>query len=313
MSPTVAELQSKDGVMRVIYGTSRLALGEFHCQAEDRRWSEENRADEGHFVVFPGTPVRITQDGHEPVVATPNHVMFYNRNQTYRRGLVSPRGDHCVFVLVSPEALEEIARANVPEIADPDESPFPFSHAPCAAGAYLTHRILLHHVSAAPASDGLLIDECLYGLVSDVVRGSFGSGCRVAEYRRSATRAAHAEIVEEAKVVLSVRLGERLTLDELAASLFTSPFHLARIFRDRTGYSLHSFRTHLRLRNSLALLCDTRESFTDIAADLGFASLSHYSGSFRKTFGVAPSTARDRSRSSAGSRRILEAAAHRAS
>ena len=36
-------------------------------------------------------------------------------------------------VLVSPQALAEIARAGVPELEDPDVAPFPFSHRPCAA------------------------------------------------------------------------------------------------------------------------------------------------------------------------------------
>jgi AraC family transcriptional regulator len=307
VSPTSVE------VVRIVYETPRLALGEFHCDPGNRRWSEENRADEGHFVVFPGTPVRITQDGHDPVVATPNDVMFYNRHQTYRRSLVSSRGDHCVFVLVSPEALEEIARTLVPDLTDPEIAPFPFSNGPCAASTYLAHRMLVHHLGSARAPEGLFVDECLYGLVGDAVVRSFGAAHRNEEPRRPATRAAHAELVEEAKLVLSARLGERLTLDELAGSLFTSPFHLARLFRQRTGYSLHAFLTQLRLRSSLGHVCDTRARLTDIAADLGFSSLSHFSDSFRRVFGLPPSIARARSSSGAGSRTILEAAARRAS
>jgi AraC family transcriptional regulator len=302
-----------DEVVRIVYETPRLALGEFHCDPGDRRWSEENRADEGHFVVFPGTPVRIAQDGHDPVVATPNNVMFYNRHQTYRRALVSTRGDHCVFVLVSPGALEEIARAHVPELTDPEIAPFPFSNGPCPASTYLAHRMLVHHLSNARVPEGLFVEECLYGLVGDAVVRSFDTPHGSEEPRRPATRAAHAELVEEAKVVLSAGLGERLTLEELAATLFTSPFHLARVFRQRTGFSLHAFHTQLRLRSSLGHLCDTRASLTDIADDLGFSSLSHFSDSFRRVFGLPPSIARARSRSGAGSRTILEAAAGRAS
>src|SRR4029079_16713942 len=97
-------------------------------------------------VVFPGTPVRIAQDGHEPVVATTASVLFYNRFQTYRRGLVSDRGDHCWFVLVAPEVLEDVARASVPQLADPHSRPFPAAHAPSAAGTFLGQRTLLRHL-----------------------------------------------------------------------------------------------------------------------------------------------------------------------
>ena len=307
------DLISNDELVRIVYATPRLALGEFHCEPEDRRWSEENRADEGHFVVFPGTPVRIAQDGHDPVVATPNNVMFYNRHQTYRRTLVSARGDHCAFLLVNPQVLEEVARAFVPELKDPEIAPFPFCDRPCAASTYLAHRMLLRHVCSARPPDELFVEECLYRLVGDVVARSFGTAHRNEMPRRAATRTAHTEMVEEAKLVLIATLGERLTLEELAATLLTSPFHLARVFRQRTGFSPHAFRTHLRLRSSLGDVCDTQASLTDIAFDLGFSSPSHFSDSFRRVFGVPPSIARARSRSSSGSRRILEAATRRAS
>jgi AraC family transcriptional regulator len=102
-------------------------------------------------------------------------------------------------------------------------------------------------------------------------------------------------------------------MEALAATLFTSPFHLARVFRQYTGFSLHAFRTQLRLRSSLVPVCDTQASLTDISADLGFSSLSHFSDSFRGLFGVPPSIARARARSGSGSRRILEATTRRAS
>jgi hypothetical protein len=86
-------------VQQFVFEGDRVVLGEFHCWPDDPRWSRENRAEEGHFVVFPGTSVVIERAG-EPVVATPNHVMFYDRDQAYRRRLVHPHGDHCVFVLV---------------------------------------------------------------------------------------------------------------------------------------------------------------------------------------------------------------------
>ena len=34
----------------------------------------------------------------DPLVATPNEVVLYNSGTTYRRRLVSPSGDHSIFV-----------------------------------------------------------------------------------------------------------------------------------------------------------------------------------------------------------------------
>jgi AraC-like DNA-binding protein len=77
-----------------------------------------------------------------------------------------------------------------------------------------------------------------------------------------------------------------------AVSLHSSPFHLVRVFHELTGFTLHDYRLHLRLRRSLDQLLDTDHELTRIAHELGFCSLSHFSGSFRRKFGLAPSAVR---------------------
>ena len=59
-----------------------------------------------------------------------------------------------------------------------------------------------------------------------------------------------------------------------------------------SGFTLHDYRLHLRLRRGLEELQDPHNELTRIAHELGFCSLSHFSGSFRSKFGVAPSTVR---------------------
>ena len=298
---------TRDGA-RAVYSTPRLTLGEFHCEPGHPRWTEQNRIDDGHHVVFPGTPVRIEQDGHDPVVATTASVVFYNRFQTYRRGLVSERGDHCWFVLVSPEALEEVARSVVPELADPHLRPFPGAHAPIGSGTFVAQRALLRHLRAWPPPDALFVEERLYGLVGATVAALFGARPAGGEPRRAATRAAHAEVVESAKALMSTRLGERLTLEAMAAALFVSPFELARMFRRRTGQSVHGFLVQLRLRAAMERVMDSGDRLTDVACDLGFSSPSHLTDSFRRVFGMPPSSARALAAGRSGTRTFLEVA-----
>lgn len=73
-----------------------------------------------------------------------------------------------------------------------------------------------------------------------------------------------------------------------------SPFHLARSFRRQTGYTLHEYRTHLRLRAALERLADGDEDVAVIARAVGFSSHSHLTASFRRAFGVPPSCVRKR-------------------
>ena len=71
-------------------------------------------------------------------------------------------------------------------------------------------------------------------------------------------------------------------------------FHLSRVFRDRTGYTLHRYLLELRLREALNRLEDTGSDLTVLALDLGFCSHSHFTDSFGQTFGVPPSEFRKR-------------------
>lgn len=284
----------------VVFEGERLALGEFHCWPGDARWSQENCAEEGHFVVFPGTSVVIEHEGR-PVVATPNHVMFYNPKQSYRRRLLHPRGDHCAFLLVDAGLLSEIA---APQLAG---TRFPVNHGPLEPSTYLLHRLLLRAV-AARAADRLLVEETLCRLLAEAV----ASGLRVlpaARTERRSTAVGHAELVEATKELLTRRLGDSLTLGEIARSVHSSPFHLARVFRARTGFTIHGYRNQLRLRTSLERLFEPEVDLAQLGRRLGYASHSHFTDSFHRSFGRPPSAVRRAGRTAdpAELRTILEA------
>lgn len=285
-----------------VFEGDRVVLGEFHCWPDDPRWSRENRAEEGHFVVFPGTSVVIERAG-APVVATPNHVMFYDRDQAYRRRLVHPRGDHCAFLLVDESLLADLAGTPAGGFR------FPVGHGPVEPATYLLHRLVLRAARLREA-DRLLLEETLYRVVGEAL----ASGLRLAGPRgpraeRPGTSAAHAELVEATKELIARRLAERLTLGEIARGVHSSPFHLARVFRDRTGFSIHGYRNQLRLRSSLDRLFEPDADLALLAVRLGYSSHSHFTDSFRRAFGPTPSAVRRAGRSGdlAELRTILEA------
>jgi methylphosphotriester-DNA--protein-cysteine methyltransferase len=287
-----------DPAVGVVFEGDRVVLGEFHCWPGDPRWARENCA-EGHFVVFPGTSV-VIEHGGRPVVATPNHVMFYNPDQHYRRRLLHPRGDHCAFLLVQSELLGEVA----PRLT---EARFPVSHGPLEPSTYLLHRLLLRALVGRSA-DRLLVEETLCRLLAEAL----ASGLRLpapGRCERRSTAASHAELVEATKELLAGRLGDRLTLREIARSVHSSPFHLARVFRARTGFSIHGYRNQLRLRTSLERLFEPETDLALLGRDLGYSSHSHFTDSFHRAFGRPPSVVRRAGRTAevAELRTILEA------
>ncbi len=79
----------------------------------------------------------------------------------------------------------------------------------------------------------------------------------------------------------------------VAGHVGSSVFHLARIFKARTGFSLHAYRNQLRLRAALEQLRDPRVDLTSLALELGFSSHSHFTETFRRSFARTPSAVRE--------------------
>jgi AraC-like DNA-binding protein len=72
-----------------------------------------------------------------------------------------------------------------------------------------------------------------------------------------------------------------------------SPFHLARVFRARTGFSLSGYVHGLRLRAAVdRLAAEPDADLSRLAVELGYYSPSHFCDRFRATFGRPPSSLR---------------------
>ena len=246
-----------------VYSTSALRVGVFRCPPGDALWHEinDNIGDRPH-VVFPGTAVGLVRDGVR-LTATPNDVVFYRPFETYERTLRDARG--AMNRQTSPRELDVPAA--------------PLGHAD--ARSFLLARRL-----AGRLDDALFVEETAAELIGRAVRGPAPpSGSR------AATRRERAELVEAAKDLLLARLTEPLSLGELAHELHVSPFHLTRVFHERTGRTLTEYLHDLRLREAVQRLGE--ESLSRIAADLGYCSASHFTDRFRAAFGAPPSQLRN--------------------
>jgi AraC-like DNA-binding protein len=70
-----------------------------------------------------------------------------------------------------------------------------------------------------------------------------------------------------------------------------SPFHFTRLFHELVGTPPHRFLRDLRLDKALEMLRDG-EPVTSTCYAVGFGNLSHFIRSFRRRFGMAPSSVR---------------------
>lgn len=251
-------------------------VGLFRCPPDASPWDEFHEFRGAALAVFPATSVVIEHENRAPVLANPNHVMFYSGGQRYRRRLHDPRGEVSVLVAPSPRVVE---------------APLPFVHGPCSPEAFLAQHELVRHIRNAEHVNAEFVEETLRDVLTRVISDAFVL-CRTRRSRRAETRAMHHALVERAKSLLTERPTERWTLSAVAAELHTSEFHLARIFRASTGFTLHAYRNQLRLRLAVDVLDDDALKVGDLAHGLGFASHSHFTDSFSAAFGAPPSAVR---------------------
>lgn len=69
--------------------------------------------------------------------------------------------------------------------------------------------------------------------------------------------------------------------------------HIIRMVREKTGYSLHRYVIVKRIHKSIELLSDTNMSISDIATQVGFNSLYHFSKCFKQIMGLSPVSYRE--------------------
>lgn len=105
-----------------------------------------------------------------------------------------------------------------------------------------------------------------------------------------------AYLVEEAvaRVIATMRdkLGEQLTIDDMARSAMFSKFHFSRIFQRVTGVSPGRFLSALRLQEAKQLLVSTSLNVTDISLRVGYNSVGTFSSRFTRSVGLSPTTYR---------------------
>ena len=147
-------------------------------------------------------------------------------------------------------------------------------------------RLVARHAREWTPPDGLWVEETLLEIL--------GLLAPAAEPPRTGATQRHDRVVLSVRELLSSRPEQPWSVASIAKVVGASPFHACRVFRRRTGYTLHGYLTEQRLRRGLALMEEGETDLSAIATALGFSSHSHFTAHFRAAFGVAPSQFRRR-------------------
>lgn len=278
---------------RSLYDSPIVGVRDYCCQAGRGGPAIEENCSANNIVLMRHGAF-CKHFGRRSVTADVNQTVFFSKGSSYRVSHPADCGDRGTVFIPSPRVLNDIVRELDPSIDEHPEGPFPFVTGPCDSGVFWRHRELvqrLEHAKSEPL-EPLWADVTALQLVADVLETAFERRGQRRKSSRTSTDADHADRAEAAKAYLASQLGERITLEDVASAVYASPFHLARLFQQETGVPVHRYLTRLRLRASLERLAGGANDLTALALELGFSSHSHFTDTFRREFGRAPSDVR---------------------
>ena len=94
--------------------------------------------------------------------------------------------------------------------------------------------------------------------------------------------------IRRAAELMHARLDEELSLKDIAAASYLSPFHFSRLFKKLTGTTPLAYLAGQRVARARLLLAQTDLPVTQIAARVGYGSAGHFTRAFRQATGVTP-------------------------
>jgi AraC family transcriptional regulator len=99
--------------------------------------------------------------------------------------------------------------------------------------------------------------------------------------------------LQQARELLRTRFAESLTLQEIAQTVAVHPVHLAQTFRRTFDCTVGDYIRQLRIEYACHELAADAKPIVDIALAAGFCDQSHFTRTFKRATGVAPSQYRE--------------------
>lgn len=96
------------------------------------------------------------------------------------------------------------------------------------------------------------------------------------------------ERVDRVIKILQEKLTEPPSLEEIGREVGCSPFYLSRTFSKEMGLTIPQYLRQIRMEKAAALLKSGKFNVTEVALEVGYSSLSHFSTAFHQTFGCCP-------------------------
>jgi AraC family transcriptional regulator len=190
------------------------------------------------------------------------------------------RSDHTVLVQLAPEFLRRVSQSSEEIPTGIEVRSRGFSQ------DLLLHQTLerlLSEIKSRPNVNRLYTESLIIQLSTHLVRrysqfpdpGFLPGGLTPSRLRL---------VIE----FINAQIDQEIGLAQLAQVAGVSPFYFCREFKRSIGFPPHHYVMQRRVELSKRLLESTKKSITDISAELGFPTPSHFAATFRKLLGLTP-------------------------
>jgi len=105
---------------------------------------------------------------------------------------------------------------------------------------------------------------------------------------------ANSFIVKNAIAYIQENYAQKLTLSEVAEKTYVSQWHLSKLLNRHTGQSFSEILNNVRIERAKELLKEPALRIGDIADEVGFQDMAHFSRVFKKQIGISANEYRNK-------------------
>jgi AraC family transcriptional regulator len=242
------------------------------CTSDAQRLVNES----SYLVLNSGQTYSITIDSHQPVET---FCLFFRRG--IAEDVCRVEGAHALSLLDSTQCGAPVEFFETLHTHDSIVSP-------------LIRRIYTR-LKDKTASDPWLEDQFLAVAAGlSKVHDEAGKHAAAIPAKKYATRVELYRRLLRGKDYMDSFSGGQVHLVQVASQACLSPYHFHRLFREVFGETPNQYLQRKRLANAKRLLEQGDRRVTDICLEVGFESITSFSGLFRRNFGCSPREYRSR-------------------
>ena len=95
--------------------------------------------------------------------------------------------------------------------------------------------------------------------------------------------------VREAQKYINAHYAGAVSLESVSQQVGFNPTYFSQLFKKETGMNFLEYLTDVRIKEAKRLLADAGKTIADVAADVGYSDVKHFSRVFHRIAGIQPS------------------------